>query len=235
MEFAGQDLRNIVLGVLGRHSDGLSKTEARELFKREFIELGNEWPDSLDSPCGSGGLDKPQWVQNLAGVTAAMARQNILDRSVPKDWLKLAAELPDEVLPVVAVANEPPTPPNVDLILGTPGTFGEGAESVYAWAHRSDMRLAELNRDDRYPVKIGYSTQIDPRQRIANTLTQARTALHSGVELLLVYRTPDARKVERAIHSILDVRGHKIEGGLGQEWFRSNPDEVRAVIELVQG
>jgi len=53
MEFAGQDLRNIVLAVLARHPEGLLKLQAYEMFKREFIERGNEWSDLLDQPCGA--------------------------------------------------------------------------------------------------------------------------------------------------------------------------------------
>jgi hypothetical protein len=164
-----------------------------------------------------------------------MKRQNILDRSVSDDWLRLAAELPDEVLPVVAVNDEPAAISTNHLVQGTPLEFGEGNECVYAWSHHSDKRLAELNRAERFPVKIGYSKERDPRRRIANTLTQAQTALHSGVELLLVFRTKDAHKIERAVHSILDVRGRRIEGGLGKEWFHSNTDEMQSVITLVLG
>ena len=235
MEFAGQDLRNIVLAVLARHPDGLPKPRAHDLFKREFVERGNEWPEFLDEPCGAGQLDKPQWLQNVAGVTAAMARQGLLDRSVPRDVLKLAPELPDEVLPLVAVAVEPSPSPDPGLVTGDPAIFGDGSECVYAWAHASDRSLAQLRDDARLPVKIGYSTDADPRRRITATLAQGRTALHSGVELLLIYRTGQARKIERAVHAILDVRGHKIAGGLGQEWYRTNAEEIAAAIELITG
>jgi hypothetical protein len=235
MEFAGQDLRNIILAVLARHPDGLPKPRAYDLFKREFIERGNEWPEMLDEPCGAGQLDKPQWLQNVAGVSAAMARQGLLDRSVPRDVLRLAPELPDEVLPLVAVAVEPSPSPDPGLVTGNPITFGDGSECVYAWAHTSDRALAQLRGDVRQPIKIGYSTDPDPRRRVAATLAQGRTALHSGVELLLVYRTGQACKIERAVHAILDVRGHKITGGLGQEWYRTNAEEIIAAIELITG
>jgi hypothetical protein len=235
MEFAGQDLRNIILAVLARHPEGLPKARAYDLFKREFIERGNEWPEFLDEPCGAGQLDKPQWLQNVAGVTAAMARQGLLDRSVPHDVLRLAPELPDEVLPLVAVAVEPSPSPDPGLVTGDPVTFGDGSECVYAWAHASDRGLAQLRGEARHPIKSGYSTDPDPRRRIAATLAQGRTALHSGVELLLVYRTGQARKIERAVHAILDVRGHKIAGGLGQEWYRTNAEEIIAAIELITG
>lgn len=233
MEFAGQDLRNIILSVLARNPEGLPKRQAYDCFKREFIERGNEWPDLLDEPCGAGQLDKPQWLQNVAGVTAAMARQGLLDRSLTSDHLALAPELPDEVLPLVAVAVEPSVSSDPGLVCGDPIIFGDGTECVYAWAHSSDRVLAHLRSDVRHPIKIGYSTNPDPRRRIVATLTQARTALHSGVELMLVYRTAHARKIERAVHAILDVRGHKISGGLGQEWYLTNAKEISEVIELI--
>ena len=219
MDFVGQDVRNIILAVLARHPDGLSKIQAYDQFKREFVERGNEWPDRLDEPCGAGQLDKPQWLQNVAGVTAAMARQGLLDRAVPRDALKLAPELPDEVLPLLAVAVEPPPAPDPGLVSGDPVRFGDGSECVYAWAHASDRTLAQLRGDARLPVKIGYSTDADPRRRISATLAQGRTALHSGVELLLIYRTDQARTIERAVHAVLDVRDQKFAGGLGQEWY----------------
>lgn len=235
MEFAGQDLRNIIFAVLTRYPDGLPKPDAYDQFKREFIERGNEWPELLDEPCGAGQLEKPQWLQNVAGVIAAMARQGLLDRSVPRDILRLAPDLPDEVLPLVAVATEPSPSDVPGLVTGEPIKFGDGSECVYAWAHASDRALAEMRGDARQPIKIGYSTDADPHRRIAATLAQGRTALHSGVELLLVYRTDQARKIERAVHAILDVRNQKITGGLGQEWYRTNTDEIITVIKMIDG
>jgi hypothetical protein len=37
------------------------------------------------------------------------------------------------------------------------------------------------------------------------------------------------------VHAILDVRGHKIAGGLGQEWYRTNAEEIVAAIALIMG
>lgn len=232
MEFAGDDLRNIILAVLARRPEGLPKPQAYDLFKREYIERGNEWSELLDKPCGAGQLDKPQSLQNIAGVTASMTKKGMLDKSVP-GILRLARELPDEVLPVVAVATEPPVAPDPGLIADNGLAVGTGPEAVYAWTHSTDKELAHLKAELRYPVKIGYSANRDPRPRIRASLMQGQTALHSGIELLLVYYTDESRKWERAIHAILDVRGQKIEGGLGQEWYRTSPDEIVAVINLI--
>ena len=48
-----------------------------------------------------------------------------------------------------------------------------------------------------------------------------------------MYRTGQARKIERAVHAVLDVRAHKIAGGLGQEWYRTNAKEIVEAIELI--
>jgi len=185
--------------------------------------------------CGAGQLDKPQWLQNVAGVTAAMRKQGLLDNAVPGNLLRLVTELPDEVLPVVAVATESPVAPNPGLIGDKGLSVGAGPESVYAWTYSTDKELAGLKAETRYPIKIGHSTYRDPRSRIIATLMQGRTALHSGIELLLVYHTDQSRKLEQAIHAVLDVRGQKIENGLGQEWYRTSLDEIVAVIKLITG
>jgi hypothetical protein len=95
---------------------------------------------------------------------------------------------------------------------------GAGGSVVYAYGYKCCP--------DR--LKIGYATG-DTVQRIADqigTSTPDKPALHIEI------KTDDCRALERAIHSVLRVRGRKITGG-GDEWFKTNPDEIIAIYRFI--
>jgi Meiotically up-regulated gene 113 len=88
---------------------------------------------------------------------------------------------------------------------------GRGSEVVYAYGYAC--------APDR--LKIGMTTG-DPVARVA---TQIGISTPDCPSLRLLIRTPRARVLERAIHSILDLQDRRIRGG-GAEWFRVTADEV---------
>src|SRR5215469_2619613 len=94
---------------------------------------------------------------------------------------------------------------------------GEGNGVVYAYGYRSCP--------DR--LKIGF-TQGDTVQRIA---AQIATSTPDKPTLLLEIKTNECRALERAIQSVLEVRGRKILGG-GAEWFRADREEVSAIYRF---
>ena len=67
-------------------------------------------------------------------------------------------------------------------------------------------------------------------QRIAS---QIWTSTPDKPVLLIEIRTDAFRAIERALHSVLEARGKKIEGG-GAEWFRTTREEVLAVYRFIR-
>jgi hypothetical protein len=95
---------------------------------------------------------------------------------------------------------------------------GEGIGAVYAYGYRC--------APDR--LKIG-STDGDTEQRIA---AQIFTSTPDKPVLLLEIRTHKCRALEKAIHGILETRSKKVVGG-GDEWFKTNREEVLEVYKFI--
>jgi hypothetical protein len=96
--------------------------------------------------------------------------------------------------------------------------LGEGIGVVYAYGYRCCP--------DR--LKIGY-TEVDTVQRIAAqifTSTPDKPVLHIEI------RSHNCRALERAIQSVLEVRGCKVVGG-GDEWFKVTQDELLGIYKFV--
>lgn len=97
--------------------------------------------------------------------------------------------------------------------------IGEGSGAVYAYGYAC--------AGDR--LKVG-STEVDTIQRIAAQIT---TSTPDKPVLLLEIRTNECRCLEKAIQSILEVRGRKILGA-GTEWFKTSREEVLTIYEFVR-
>lgn len=93
---------------------------------------------------------------------------------------------------------------------------GLGAESVYAYGYAC--------LPDR--LKIGV-TSGDPVARVA---TQISTSTPEKPKLSVLIRSDRARRLERALHAVLEFRDRRIVGG-GAEWFRVSRDELLALAE----
>ena len=98
---------------------------------------------------------------------------------------------------------------------------------VYAWC------LPHYQRDDRYPIKIGWTGR-PPRDRIMENLTDLPEQPRLLMEIPCTSRT-QAEKIEGMLHHVLRIRGHAIrdESATGREWFRSNVNELRDILSLV--
>jgi hypothetical protein len=86
--------------------------------------------------------------------------------------------------------------------------------------YRLCLRLPRLDN----ALKIGRADG-SVEERIAR---QICTGSPGKPMLVLEIRTDDCRKLERALHAVLDLRGRKIVGG-GSEWFAVTRDEVVAL------
>jgi hypothetical protein len=146
------------------------------------------------------GLD---YVQQVAGVLAA--RTNARRRAAAR-----GDEEDDEI--------EPVDPAVLAALVDTSDVLriGSGSGVVYAYGYRGLANALKIGRSD------GPS-----EQRIAQ---QINVATPGKPVLVLEIRTDDCRKLERALHPVLDLRGRKIGGG-GAEWFAVTRDEVVALQE----
>lgn len=81
----------------------------------------------------------------------------------------------------------------------------------------------------RYPIKIGRG--IDPEARIRAQVT----AMPEQPVVLGKYEHSDPAALERALHSILILRGKRKTDAPGTEWFLTTPAEIEALIKIVIG
>jgi hypothetical protein len=108
-------------------------------------------------------------------------------------------------------------------------TIGEGESAVYVYYLPIYKLDAEQSGRSKWPCKIG-KTDSDPLNRI---LSQAATALPERPVVALVIRTDSSSDMEKALHSILTLRGQRIPGAPGTEWFFSNPDEIKELYHFI--
>lgn len=96
---------------------------------------------------------------------------------------------------------------------------GTGTGAVYAYGYRG------------YPdrLKIG-RTEGDTVERIAD---QIGTSTPDTPVLLLEIKTDASRKMEKALHAVLDAQGKKVKGG-GDEWFLTTVDEIESLCDLLE-
>jgi len=102
----------------------------------------------------------------------------------------------------------------------SPATIiGSGEEAVYLYYYENDRRLAMLEGRTRWECKIG-KAQARSCGRVAD---QTRTAHARRPVLAVEVRTDASYSLESLLHS--KMRALKIEGGSGDEWFMTNPDD----------
>jgi hypothetical protein len=80
-----------------------------------------------------------------------------------------------------------------------------------------------------YPIKIGRGTDPDARIR-----TQV-TAMPEHPIVLGKHEHHDPVSLERALHSVLTLRGKRKSDAPGTEWFMTTPSEIEALIKTVLG
>lgn len=89
-------------------------------------------------------------------------------------------------------------------------------------------QLANVKNENKWPCKIGM-TEDDPYARIGN---QEKTVFPDKPVLALLIHTPDARKCEKAIHSILEFKNKKLVSP-GNEWYLTNIDEIISIFQFI--
>ncbi len=102
--------------------------------------------------------------------------------------------------------------------------IGEGEESVYGWYLPAYRELSEIRGTDRFPIKVG-KAKGDPIKR---ALAHALTAPEMPV-LGFCLKVEDSSKAERLLHKCLVNHGLNCSDSLGNEWFYSNPQDLREI------
>lgn len=80
-----------------------------------------------------------------------------------------------------------------------------------------------------FPIKIGRGT--DPLTRIKAQVT----AMPEQPRILGTFEHTDPASLERALHSVLLLRGKRKSDAPGTEWFMTTPEEICALIKMVLG
>jgi len=108
--------------------------------------------------------------------------------------------------------------------------IGEGHESVYVWYGKSEFESANLKGDYSWACKIG-RTRGDVTARL---IAQGSYTAFPGEPIVpLVILTRDSQTLEALIHATLEYAGKRITNARGTEWFRTNPQEIENVYNVL--
>lgn len=168
----------------------------------------------------NGGL--PPRGQHLAVVKkgmALLAEQGLASPSGGYGIWRIAASVEDDASGAV----EEVLAPLLDQV--------ELTGYVYVYDLPAYASLAEASGRDRWPHKIG-RTEVSVESRIVE---QVGTALPERPRVVVTEACNESVLLERALHAILELRGHKVRDAPGNEWYDTNPTEVRELIDFIRG
>ena len=128
-------------------------------------------------------------------------------------------------------------PPSQKLNAGAdrkPLIFGEGNGAIYAFHNRLD-REDYFRRNPGsldYPIKIGKTDSRDWQQRI----NQQKGTQRENPVVDLVFHTSNSKEWEALLHKALKLQEKHLpsNGAGGVEWFLTNPQHIKAIIDRNQ-
>jgi hypothetical protein len=106
---------------------------------------------------------------------------------------------------------------------------GNGSNCVYVYYYPAYRELAEAKGETRWLCKIGLST-VEASMRVNQ---QSGTSMPEKPVIALEFKTENPSELEKAIHSMLSIRGQKSAPSPGQEWFNTNPNEVKTIYDFI--
>ena len=106
---------------------------------------------------------------------------------------------------------------------------GNGSNCVYVYYYPAYKELAEAKGETRWLCKIGLST-VEASMRVNQ---QSGTSMPEKPVIALEFKTDNPSELEKALHSMLSIRGHKSAPSPGQEWFRTNPEEIKVIYDFI--
>lgn len=111
---------------------------------------------------------------------------------------------------------------------------GDGSQEIYAFSFQSLRRLAQFEQRPHYPVKIGYTADRDYGAALrVRGFVMEKAGYPERVQLLLVWRTPNGRGLETAIHRWLKAEGRQMREAMSREWFHTNAAEVLGLCQTL--
>lgn len=99
-------------------------------------------------------------------------------------------------------------------------------EYVYAYYLPTYRAVAEAGGLSEWPHKVGM-TRVSVAARIA---AQVGTALPEAPIIELAVQTANASLLERALHSVLELRGKRLGDSPGNEWFTTSRTELEQIL-----
>ena len=103
--------------------------------------------------------------------------------------------------------------------------IGHGSEIVYCYYFPTYKKYSQLCKKDSWPCKIGMTTK-NIWDRI---YSQSTTCFPEEPFIALMIHCENSKELEQLIHKVLQTRGKWIETSPGQEWYMTNPDEVKSI------
>ena len=155
-------------------------------------------------------------VDQFKKTLHSLETQGVLRRPMQGYWSLAGEDFPDLPIEQEAVA---------EAMENAEVTFGDGAESIYGWYLPTYREIAEMKGEERFPIKVGRTVR-DPQRRIEESWGMAPERPVLGI----VLKVDDSGAWERFIHSVLTLDGQKIGNAIGQEWFVTNPEELREIV-----
>ena len=105
-------------------------------------------------------------------------------------------------------------------------TVGDGPESNYGWYHPAYRKLAELQDNPHFPVKVGRKVRT-PNQPIEESWGMLPERPCLGFH----FRCEAAGHWERVIHARLSLNRRNIYQAIEREWFNTNLDELVSLVK----
>ena len=102
-----------------------------------------------------------------------------------------------------------------------------GRELLYVWWHNDSEELANLKDITKWAMKVGKHNS----PNVGNRFSNYTVAVPHHIKLGLTVSCANSSNVERAVHSVLNNRGAKINEE-GKEWYLTNIDEVLEILRF---
>ncbi len=124
-----------------------------------------------------------------------------------------------------------------DTILEPGEELGKGPCEVYAWCLPlpQDKKTGDrwpIKTSDRWPIKIGWAGPGGFNRRWKKDFASYLPVLPKYLIRIRCETEEQAKSWEQLIHLVLKNRGHQVENIPGTEWFKTNPDEIKDIINF---
>ena len=167
--------------------------------------------------CGGIDSEADEPKKEFQKALAALRREGILEKARYGWWTRTTRTPPAEQ----ALTDE--SMENADV------RIGEGSEEVYAWYLPISRELVELKGDANFAMKVG-RTNRTAEDRVRESIG----ALPERPIVGFVWRTDDSVSGEKVLHGTLAFRGWHLPDAIGNEWYLTNPEELRCIISEPQ-